>query len=732
MPGGASISHTDTFAAPAEAARPQPAALAPTIRDLRPVLAPDVTATRVVWRGAPTWVMHNPASAKYFRAHPRLYRLLQSLDGTQTVDAALAGLPQAGPSDPDDDGLLAGIVGMLRAGILRQPGRRAMLPAKPGPSLLSVMRHGVFARIDIGDLGRALPVAGPMIGWLFTGPGFAVWSLLVTAAVALWVPRAPQVIESFRDLADFRVLDAVSAFVVFTAVKLVHETGHALCAQRMAAAEGMRVSVFKWGIGLMFLMPAPWVDVSATWSIGNRWRRAAVGMAGIYMDAMIAAIAAILWAFSGPGPVREILFQTVLVCGASSLLFNANPLVRLDGYYVVSDLLEMANLQARGTRSLLGLVRAPLGLGQLPRGADLGFAAWAAASIAYRWTVYLGVFWLAASMHWLLGMAAVTMIGTLFVVTPLLAGLKALLRAPAFDAWKTLRAGGVIAALLAGLLLVPLPDTVIAEGVVERDGTIEVFAGADGIVTEVAPGGAVTAGAALLRLSNPETLLKLQQLTIERDAEAVEARLAIANDPGHIDSVSQQRLATERQIDDLHDEIAAWRSINTLDRGAVWIPARAEALQGAWVRRDDPRPLGVLAATQGDPVLRVVLDQRDGPLVLADLHDGAAMSLRPRGGTTAVFDAIVVAGRPVASGELPSAALALEAGGRIPARRDPRGAMVAAERVFEIRLKPQDLATFPALMHGQRVEARISLPPAPIGLQLWRHARQVLQQRLAV
>src|SRR5690606_314306 len=123
-----------------------------------------------------------------------------------------------------------------------------------------------------------------------------------------------------------------------------------------------------------------------------------------------AAVAAILWAFATPGWGREVLFQTVLVVGVSSLLFNANPLVRLDGYYVMSDLLGIHNLQQRGRLAARDIAQRLLGQG--PAGAWQGWrpALWFLGSTAYRWTIYLGVIWIAYGLHFVMGVGAVLLV----------------------------------------------------------------------------------------------------------------------------------------------------------------------------------------------------------------------------------------------------------------------------------------------------------------------------------
>lgn len=695
---------------------------APGWGHVRPRLSPDIAARRIVFRGEPGWVLHHPATGRYLRIHPRLHALLGRLDGSRSVDEALAGLPPPADTAPDDATLRTAVGGLVAQGVLRAPGRTAPAPPQP-PFLVGLMRRVVFSRVNLGDLGRALPLAGPLLGWLFTPVGLAVWLALGGIAAAQWLARPSEVQESLRDLFDFGALDAVQAFLVFTAVKLVHECGHAVAASRMAAAEGHRIATFRWGFSFMFMMPAPFVDVTGVWFVGNRWRRALVGVAGVYVECLIAAIAAILWAHAGPGWGRDVLFQTVLVVGISSVLFNLNPLVRLDGYYVLADVLELPNMQQRAMLALRGALRAVAGLAAFPPRAEWPFALWQLASATYRWVIYAGIFWLAFDMHWLLAAGVVGLVGTLFVVLPLVAGVKAAVARPA----RALAILAGLAAGAAGLLLVPVPDHVVAQGIIDQPGAREVFAPADGWLRAVAPPGRVTAGTELIRVENPETLRTLEQLDRESRSIAIEQRQAVSADPSRIDALAARQAAVGGQSTELQAEVMAWRLVATQD--GVWEPGRALALRGEMVRRDDARPLGLLLPEAGVPLVRLVLDQRDGPALIDTLDPARPVLLRRIGGTAGEFTADLLTARPEARGELPGPALAQENGGPIAARRDAAGRLVPAERVFELRLRPRD--PVPPLRHAARVQAWLPLPHAPLASQLYRRVIQALQRRLA-
>lgn len=674
-------------------------------------------------RGGAAWVFHNPATGRYWQTTPRLYRLAALLDGRTTIEAALRALPppQPQPGDDSEEALLRGLAGMITAGLLAVPGTVRPPPGAPGGAL-GLIRRIAFSRLRLGDLGRILPVAGPLLGWLFTSLGALVLLVLLLAAAWSWSDQGAALAAQWARLADPTFGNAVLAYLLFIAAKLLHEIGHAVAVRRMAAAEGHAVRVVPWGVTFMFLLPAPYVDASASWFLQSRWRRAVVGLAGIATDLLVAALAALLWSSVGPGALKDRLFELVLICSVSSLLFNLNPLIKLDGYYVLSDLLGIENMLARAQQAL---GRVLLGQGG---GAGDGLAAlYAVIAWVWRLTIYGGIFWLASGVHWLLAVAVAGIATVLIIAVPLVTLLRrhgATLRAA-----RGRVAGGAVAglALIGAAALVPVPAHVVAEGVVVDNGLSHVFAGADAQLLMVAEPGAT---GTVLRLDNPETTRRLAQLGAEAAALEIEMRRARSGPIAALDAHAARQAAVAMQIAALEAERAAYLVVAAPD--ARWEPLEAARLTSAWVRRDDPRPLGALLRPAA-PEIRLVLDQWDGPVALAALarEPAASVPLRLRGETAASFR-----GQPLGPGEeardtLPSPALAHFAGGRIPARPDQRGEARPIERVFELRLAPEAPAPL-QLRHGARVEAQIALPAAPLAKQAWRRLRQLLQPRFAV
>ena len=120
----------------------------------------------------------------------------------------------------------------------------------------------------------------------------------------------------------------------------------------------------------MLFVPMAYVDVTSSWRFSSTWQRVAVATAGMYVELMVAAVAALTWSVSSPGAVSDLCFNVLFMAGVSTLLFNANPLMRFDGYYILSDLVGLPNLAGLGRMAVADLARRGL-LGVPSRGLHL-------------------------------------------------------------------------------------------------------------------------------------------------------------------------------------------------------------------------------------------------------------------------------------------------------------------------------------------------------------------------
>ena len=248
------------------------------------------------------------------------------------------------------------------------------------------------------------------------------------------------------------------------------------------------------GVSIMMLVPVPFVDPSAASAFPEKHRRAAVGAAGMMVELFIAALATFVWLNVENGFVRDLAFVAMVIGGMSTVLFNGNPLLRFDGYYVLSDLLDVPNLGPRSNayvaylaqRYLLKIESAVSPV--TARGEPSLLLAYGVLAFGYRWFIAgLIVFWCGSYSFWL-GVLAGVMVGFTMVVKPVAKLVEFLRTSPLLSRSRSRSyavAGGAAAAVVVLLFVVPVPFSTTAEGVVWLPEQARVRAESGGFVVEV-------------------------------------------------------------------------------------------------------------------------------------------------------------------------------------------------------------------------------------------------------
>lgn len=307
------------------------------------------------YRGAPWYVITDQLSGRVHRLAPPAWALVAAMDGTRTVDevwracSAESGGAAGGEAALGQDQVIA-LLGQLHAADLLQgdaPPDTAELferhVKRSRQKLVQNLLNPMALRIRLWNPDRFLTRLLPWVGPLFGRWGLALWLALMVPALVLVAEHWPDLTANLGD----RVLaegNLALLAVVLPAIKLLHELGHGFAVRRRGGA------VHDMGVMFLVLLPLPYVDASASSGFRSRWDRVAVGAAGMMVELAVAALATFVWVSVEPGFARSAAFNVMLAAGVTTLLFNANPLLRYDGYYILSDLIEIPNLARRATQ----------------------------------------------------------------------------------------------------------------------------------------------------------------------------------------------------------------------------------------------------------------------------------------------------------------------------------------------------------------------------------------------
>jgi putative peptide zinc metalloprotease protein len=693
-------------------------------------------------------VLQDRSSNQFSRLSDPAYRFVGLLDGRRTVAEAWRAVSEQlgdeAPTQPEAIQLLGQlhVANLLRGDLPPDAatvfGRHRKRTRR---EIRSTLMSLLFLRIPLLDpdafLNRWARLFGPVFSWV----GMVFWTVLIAAGLAHLAGHWQQLFDRGSEVLNLSNLPYLYLAIVL--LKLVHEFSHGFACKRFAAKEGLAGEVHTMGIMLLVFMPVPYVDASSSWALRSKWHRAAVGLAGMWMELAVAAVAAIAWANLAPGDLRAIAYNMIFVAGVSSLLFNGNPLLRYDAYYVLSDLLETPNLAQRSKGYLYYLVkklafgvRRPNCPAHSP-GEKAWFAVYGLASTAFRVWISVRILLFVADKLFFVGMAlaAMALIGWLLV--PLGRFFHYLLTSGELHRTRgrAVATTGLFAAGLVTLVgFVRLDDHIRFEGVVEPRDMAVIYSGAQGRL--------ITAGLSpdeptrrvhpdanpLLQLENPRLLAELERA--RRDLEILEIRrgLALAEGPLAVEVVDARLRAARAELRLLQRRADALQPAAPLE--GVWIAPTLARRDGVWIEQGEQ--VGLVAET-GDLIIRGVVGQNDAAMLI-DLfgrgeqrvyrHVQVRLKGRPDVQTAGHIERIAPAGKL----ELPSRSLGLLAGGSMATASGDRQGRQAAEHFFEsVVALPAPAAE--SLRIGQRVVVRVRLPAKPLAAQWYRTVRQLIQRR---
>jgi putative peptide zinc metalloprotease protein len=462
-------------------------------------------------------------------------------------------------------------------------------------------------------------------------------------------------------------------------LKVLHETAHGLACKRYGGTVGSA------GITFLFFMPLAYVDVTSSWRCRSKWQRISTAAAGIYAELFVASIATIVWATSSPGIVQTMALNIALTAGVSTLVFNANPLVRFDGYFILSDLLEIPNLYSCSQQWMADFVQTHV-LGRETATPVWSQAkAWiirvyAIAAMAWRVLFFLTLALGLIGMLDHLGMVLATVLLSFAWGVPAVQTVRCLSQTAAGKPMNLRRVAAsmtlaAVALVVIGAILTR-PGRIAAPAVVEYAPLSIVRASAPGFVEEilVASGDAVVLGQPIVVLRNDELKAELVDLELACDESLAKSRMLLqAQELAKLQVEAADRAATEKKIAELKTRVASL-TVRAAVAGQVYA-RNLDALQGRYLHAGDE--IAVLGSEEAKELLVAVpqddVELFENHLVISKIHARTASGDYVAARLTSID--------PRGSSELPHAALGATVGGPL--------AVKPAERTEETVEKPE-------------------------------------------
>ncbi|MEL7338602.1 MAG: hypothetical protein AAFN70_20610, partial [Planctomycetota bacterium] len=300
--------------------------------------------------GTDCYVVEDPTTGHFYRVSLAEYTFISLLDGRRTLFDAVAASAAVLGRDAFDEQASASLALWLienqlatttQSGSVNRTNDRhgRIIQAKAMQWLNPIM-----LRFGLGKPDGIASAMNRSVGWLFSWPIAILAIVLVGYAGHVFVNHWDRFYTGMRMVMSDG--NWISLGIVTIALKLIHECGHMLMCKRYGGHVG------GWGVMLLLLIPMPYVDVTSAWRFESKRARILVSAAGMMVEVVLAAIATLVWAATSTGEINQIAYNVMISASMVTLMFNINPLMRFDGYYMLSDALDLPNLANQGQQYL--------------------------------------------------------------------------------------------------------------------------------------------------------------------------------------------------------------------------------------------------------------------------------------------------------------------------------------------------------------------------------------------
>ncbi|MGN6366696.1 MAG: hypothetical protein ACTHN5_00265 [Phycisphaerae bacterium] len=744
------------------------------VAELHPRLRTTVQISRQHFRGQPWHVVQDHTNNAFFRLAEPAYRFVGLLDGKRSVADAWKLTNEQLGDDAPTQGEAIQLLGQLYTANLLQAEVTAdthslfqRYKKRRQREVTSYLMNILFARLPLVDPDAFLERWLPLLGWIFSPIGFIVWIVLIALginSIAHYPAAAHELVESSRGL--LKPENLLYLYVAFAAIKACHEMGHAISCKKFGRQSGTGGEVHVIGIMLLVFTPVPYVDASSSWALQNKWHRAIVGAAGMWVELAIASIAAMIWASTGDtGPYAQVhafCYNVMFVASFSTVIFNANPLLRYDGYYILADLLEIPNLAQRSKDYVYFLVKKYVWNVRFARNPAYSASeeAWlmvyAIASFLMRALVSFSIlFYLATVLGGaLIVLAALMALAGIitWVLVPIGQFVHYLITNPELARVRSRAIGTTVA--FAALVVwfvgyLRIPDHAHAQGVAEPLRMQELFAGGEGFVTAVpsldnpTTFPAIAKNTLILQQHNPDLTARFGQDAAAR--KALNATLGIAmneaqdrKNTGDVPIVRSKIAAADFALKVDNEDLQKLQ-LRAPQDGLLVIPDM-ESKQHAFLRQGDR--VGVVADLSHLIIRAAAANTLAGPL---DNEASRQVYIRLSGRPDILLSGMITSRGPAGNNILPSPALGYQIGGEFGIDPTDKNGTKTTEAFFEVRIDDLKLEQAPPeimaryaktrqlpLLPGQRVQVRFNLQEKSIARQCWTALLQLFQKKFKI
>ena len=704
------------------------------VADLKPKLRGHVEIHRHDYRGKVWYILQDHASGRSHRFSPAAYYLIGLLDGQLSVQQVWDAVNAAeGDQAPTQDEVIR-LLGQLHAADALisdvTPDSRELFRRHQRHQRMQLKQRlwtPLAIRVPLLDPERFLERTLPFARLLINRYTAVLWLVIVLLGAVLAAVHWSDLTEDIVDRA-LTPGNLVLLWFIYPFVKALHELGHAYLA-KMSGGE-----VHEIGVMFLVLMPVPYVDVSSIWGFRDKRKRMAVGAAGIAVEMFLGALALFVWLSVESGAVHVVAYNVMIISGVSTLLFNGNPLLRFDGYYVLADALEIPNLGTRSIKYLAYLAqRYLLGVRDAESPAEspgerVWFVLYGIAAFIYRVFILFVIILYLGGKFFAVGVALAIWATVTQAVIPVSKAMKFLVNSPLLRRNRKRSTGAVIAGVSGIVLLLfvlPAPLWTLTEGVTWPSEQSQIRAATDGFIVElmVPDRSLVVQGQEIILTRDPLSQARVKTLAAQEKQLQIQLRAAQTVDRVEADIVREELTAVSEDLKRARERQDAL--VIRSPRSGVFTAPESNDFIGRFVRQ------GQLIAFVINPadtaVVRAAVSQDDIGLIRQNVRK---VDVMPAGRQAQSFSAQLLREVPGGTHQLPTAALGFSGGGKFAVVPSDTTGKTTLDRVFEVEVELPAQARADYL--GMRMFVRFDHGYEPLAMQAWRSLRQLLLRRFGV
>jgi putative peptide zinc metalloprotease protein len=562
------------------------------------------------------------------------------------------------------------------------------------------LMNPLAVRVKLFNPNQILDSLSRYLGRFFNPGLLFAWLVIVGLGILLTIYHWQELSHTFSENI-LRPSNIILLMLIYPMVKLLHEIGHGLVAKKWGA------DIPELGIMWMVFMPLPYVNASSATAFRNKWHRVLVDSAGIMVELCLASLALFIWLLIEPGLIRDMAFSTMVIGGISTVLFNGNPLLRYDGYYILSDITEFPNLAKRSNAYFWYLLKKFIFHieGKNParnRAERIWFLSYSIASFCYRMFILFFIASFLIHHFFILGIALASWAMISQVLIPAFKHLDVARKNPQYlEKRKDILKRQLIYSFTIAIIVfvIPIPFHTTAEGIVWVPDKAVIRAAQDGFVKQfyITKNDMVKEGQVILQLHNPEldseyaiTKAKLSALSV-KESEALSK-----SDQSTLQSIHKEQAQLKEEEQRLQQKIQSL-AVKTHANG-LFLTNHHDDLQGSYVTKGT-----LIGFIRNDEQLRarVLINQDNIGLFQRKIKQ---VDIRFADNISKIYRVELVRQIPQASNQLPSSAFGVSGGGAIAIDASDENGITAVEQYFQVEVSlPTDQKNVPI---GQRIYVR--------------------------